>query len=163
MSLTLRSWATPLVAGSFALMAVTGTTMFFHVNSQMAKGLHEWAGWLLLAGGAAHLVLNRRALTTYFRRPAARIIIGAGLAVAAVTLLPIGPSDATDGPAAVLDKVAHAPVPVLAQLSLQTPDEVIADLVRAGFPDATGASTIAGLAGGDAGRQMGAMMAVLAD
>lgn len=163
MSLTLRQWATPLVAGSFILMAVTGTTLFFHVNSDLAKGLHEWAGWALLAGGVAHLVMNWRPFTTYLKRPLALGIIGVGLAITAVTLLPIGGGAAGAGPQAILARVAEAPVPVLAQLSGQSEGDVVADLVAAGFADATGTSTIAGLSGDDFGRQMGAMEAVFAD
>ena len=28
-----REWATPLTIGAFALMAATGTAMFFHLNN----------------------------------------------------------------------------------------------------------------------------------
>lgn len=162
MSIPLRSWATPLVVGAFGLMAVTGTTMFFHVNSALAKGLHEWAGWALLVGAAAHILLNWRALTTYFRRPLALGIMGLGLAVTGATLLPIGPSAEGGGPAAILSAVAAAPVPVLAELSHQTEAEVVADLVGAGFDNATPQSTITALSGSDFGRGMDAMEAVFA-
>ena len=160
MPLTLRQWATPLVAGSFVLMAVTGTTMFFHVNSLLAKGLHEWAGWALLAGGVAHLVMNWRAFTTYLKRPVALGIMGLGMVVTAATLLPVGGGAAGAGPQAILASVASAPVPVLAQLSGQSAGDVVADLVAAGFAAANETSTITGLAGDDFGRQMGAMEAV---
>lgn len=162
MSIPLRHWATPLVVGAFALMAVTGTTLFFHVNSGLAKGMHEWAGWALLAGAGAHLAVNWRALKVYFRRPLALAIMGSGLAITAATLLPVGPAAEVGGPAAVLSAVAAAPVPVLAQLSRQTEAEVVADLVAAGFADATAHSTITELAAGDFGRSIGAMEAVLA-
>jgi len=160
MSFPLRPWATPLVAGAFATMAVTGTTMFFHVETLLAKGLHEWLGWLLLGAGAAHLALNWRAFRCYLKRPLALAIMGAGVAAALATLLPVGPR--TGGPGAVIAAVAEAPVPVLAELAGRTEAAVIADLVAAGFATADARSTVAQLAGDDIGRQLGVLSAVIA-
>ncbi|EWS63204.1 hypothetical protein Y695_03563 [Hydrogenophaga sp. T4] len=40
-----RPWITPLVMGSFALSAVTGVLMFFHLDTGLNKAAHEcWAG-----------------------------------------------------------------------------------------------------------------------
>lgn len=87
---TLRKWATPLTVGSFLVMGVTGTLMFFHLNTMLGKVIHEWAGWLMLVGVGAHVVLNWRALTTYFKRPMAQWIMGVGAALTLATILPIG-------------------------------------------------------------------------
>ena len=59
----LRSWATSLVIAAFAMMAETGARMFFHAAPGRSKVLHEWAGWIFLAGGGAHLELNWRGVT----------------------------------------------------------------------------------------------------
>ncbi|WP_424939575.1 DUF4405 domain-containing protein [Aliiroseovarius sp. S253] len=87
---TLRKWATPLTVGSFLVMGVTGTLMFFHLNTMVGKVIHEWAGWLMLVGVGAHIVINWRALTIYFKRPLALWIMGVGAALTIATLLPIG-------------------------------------------------------------------------
>ncbi len=155
----LRTWATPLVAGSFALMAVSGVMMFFHLNSDLSKGLHEWAGFVLVAGAVAHLVQNWRAFAGYLRRPVARAIMGLGVAVTLVSLVPIG-GQGGDPFREVLARVGDAPLPVLASLTGQSVDMVKAELVAAGFADVTDASTIRVLAGADRGAQMGAMGAV---
>lgn len=156
---SLRSWATPLVAGSFALMSISGVLMFFHLNSALSKGLHGWAGFVLVAGGGAHLVQNWRAFTTYLRRPMAQVILGLGIVATAVSLLPGGESGG-DGVRTVLLRVGSAPVPVLAQLTGQSAGAVVAELTGAGFADVTETSTIQILAGDDMGAQLGAMAAV---
>lgn len=79
--MTPRSWATPLTVGAFPLISVTGILMFFHLETGLSKAAHEWLGWFLVAGVAAHLWLNGRAFTTYFKRPAAVAIMGAGALV----------------------------------------------------------------------------------
>ena len=86
---SLRSWATPLVIGSFLIMGVSGVLMFFHLNTTLMKGVHEWAGWALLLGVVAHVVLNWRAFSTYFKRPLAAGIMGLGAVVLAATFLPV--------------------------------------------------------------------------
>ncbi|WP_432447942.1 DUF4405 domain-containing protein [Aliiroseovarius marinus] len=86
----LRKWATPLVVGSFLLMGVTGILMFFHLETMLGKVVHEWAGWLMVIGVGAHVVLNWRPMTLYLKRPLARLIMGAGAALTVATLLPIG-------------------------------------------------------------------------
>ncbi len=157
---SLRSWATPLVVGAFGLMAVSGVLMFFHLNTDLSKGLHEWAGFVLLVGAGAHLVQNWRAFSTYLRRPAAQAIMGIGLAVTVLSVVPMGDAGGTDALRPVLASVGEAPVPVLASLTGQNADDVKAELTDAGFAGVTDASTIKALAGEDMGAQMGAMAAV---
>lgn len=160
--LSLRSWATPLVVGSFLLMGATGVAMFFHVETVLMKGLHEWAGWAMLAGGAAHLALNWRAFTTYVRRPLAGGIMGLGAVLLGVSLLPVvpegGPSSTIE---AMVETVGTAPVTVLAELTGQEVAAVVAELAQAGLPGAGPESTVAGLAGGDRGLQFAGLAAVL--
>ena len=73
--MTLRSWATPLVIATFAVSGVTGILMFLHADSGLNKLAHEWIGLAMVAAVLAHLVLNWRAFTTYFRRPLAQVIM----------------------------------------------------------------------------------------
>lgn len=161
--LSLRSWATPLVVGSFLLMGATGVAMFFHVETPLMKGLHEWAGWAMLAGGGAHLVLNWRGFTTYFRRPLAGGIMGVGVVLLGLSLLPLAPEG---GPSATIEAmigaVGTAPVTVLAELTGQEVAAVVAELAEAGLPGAGPDSTVAGLAGGDRDLQFAGLAAVLA-
>ena len=153
--LSLRSWATPLVVGSFLLMGATGVAMSFNMETPLMKGLHEWAGWAMLAAGGAHLVLNWRGVTTYIRRPLAGGIMGLGAVLLGLSLLPIaregGPSATIE---AMIGAVGAAPVTVLAELTGQE--------VAAGLPGAGPESTVAHLAAGDRELQFAGLAAVLA-
>lgn len=166
MSFPLRAWATPLIVGSFLVMGATGTLMFFHLNTGLSKGVHEWAGWVMLLGAGAHIVLNWRAFTTYFRRPLANAIMGAGALLLAVSVIPFG-SESSGGPDAairqVMGKLVDAPVSELAVLADSTPDAVIAKLVAAGYADASATATPKDLAGADMGAAITAIGTVFAD
>jgi len=162
-SFSLRAWATPLVVGSFLLMGATGVAMFFHVETGLMKGLHEWAGWALLVGAGAHLWLNWRAFSTYFRRPLALGIMSLGAVALAAGFLPLeaegGPGAAVE---AVLGAVEGAPVSVLAELSGQEVAAVVAELEAAGLSGAGPDSTVSDLAAGDRGLEFAALAAVFA-
>lgn len=133
--MTLRSWATPVTIGSFAIMAVTGTLMFFHLNTGLNKGVHEWAGLVMTGAVVAHLALNWRAFTVYFRRPAAVAIVAAGVAVLGVSFLPLG--GASGGPEAaqraMLGAMGRAPIERVAELAGRPADAVISDLQGRGY------------------------------
>lgn len=77
----LRIWATPLTIAAFIVMGATGVLMFLHLDSGLNKVVHEWAGWAMVIGVVAHVVLNWRAFSTYFRRPIARVMMAAGVVV----------------------------------------------------------------------------------
>ena len=66
----LRSWATPLTAGAFIVLATTGLLMFFHLDRGLNHFAHEWIGWILLLGVACHITANFSGFSkTYFRTP----------------------------------------------------------------------------------------------
>jgi hypothetical protein len=65
MNIPTREWATPLTAGTFLLMAVTGVLIFFHLDSGLNKAAHEWLGWAMIVGVAAHIVANLPAFKRY--------------------------------------------------------------------------------------------------
>jgi hypothetical protein len=86
MSVSMKSWATPLATATFIILAVTGTLMFFKVEAGFIKPVHEWLSWAMSAGVILHIIANWKSFTGYFLRKPARAIIGTGLLV---TLLAI--------------------------------------------------------------------------
>lgn len=62
----MRKWATPLTIGAFALSAISGMMMFFHLNSALVKIIHEWGSWSLVIGGLFHVVGSWQAFIGYF-------------------------------------------------------------------------------------------------
>jgi len=160
---TLRSWATPLIIGSFLLMGVSGTLMFFHAETTLMKVVHEWAGWLMLLGAGAHVVLNWRAFTTYFKRPAALGIMVVSAALLAFTFLPIGPAQNTgDLTRIAMGALSGGQIETLAELAGSDIDSVLAELGAAGF-EADATDTPNRLSGGDRFAQMEILTTIFAN
>lgn len=78
-----RTWLSPFVTVAFAVIAVTGVMLFFHIKNGPIMALHEWFGWLFVIAGSVHLLLNLRPLLAYLKQPAALISLGVGLALVA--------------------------------------------------------------------------------
>ena len=112
-----REWATPITIGAFGLLAVTGVLMFFHLDSGLNKTAHEWLGWVLLGGVAAHLAVNLPAFKRHLTAPRGRAVMAAFALVLGLSFVPLG--GASDGPPfkAPIQSLAAAPVPVLAQVA----------------------------------------------
>lgn len=156
----LRSWATPLTIGSFLVMGVTGTLMFFHLDTGLNKLAHEWAGWAMLVGVAAHLVLNWRAFSTYFKRPVASVFMAAGAVVLALSFWPV--SGAGNPMLSVLQAIAEADVATVVSLSGHDLDAGLERLADAGF-DAQADTAIHDLTGGERGQQMKVISALFSE
>lgn len=146
--MTLRSWATPVTIGSFVLIAVTGVLMFFHLNTPLNKAAHEWLGWFLLVGVGAHLWLNWRAFSTYFKRRGALAIMGVFAAVLLVSFAPISGGKAELPIRQMVESMTQAPLASVAVVAGKTPDAVLAALV-ATYPQANAEQSISDLTGGD--------------
>jgi len=146
-----REWATPLTIGSFALMAVTGLLMFFHLDSGLNKTAHEWLGWLMVAGVAAHAAANWLGFKRYFLSSrTGRTIMAVSLLVLAGSF--VSPPGAQEGggspPQLAIRAITQAPLSQLAPLSGRSVDQLQADLAAAGIsvqgPEATLASAVGG-------------------
>ena len=146
--MALRSWATPMVIGSFAIMAVTGILMFFHLDSGLNKTAHEWAGLVMVAATVAHVLMNWRAFAIYFKRPLAQVLIAGGVGVLGLSFMSFGNGAARPDLRALVGGMGAARIETLAQISGQTPDALIARLTTNGITGATAASTVNDLAGG---------------
>lgn len=157
----LRAWATPLIIGSFLVMAVTGGLLFFHLNSGLNKGLHEWAGMAMVAGGVAHVVLNWRAFTLYFRRPVAEAIMAAFAVLLGLSFLLPGSGGGVN-PGTMIQTLSAARIETLAELTGQDAGALTARLVAGGYADASPDQTVKTLAGGDMGQQAAILGTALA-
>lgn len=83
---SLKSWATPLATGTFIILAVTGTLMFFKIETGLIGPVHEWLSWALIAGVALHIAANWKSFTGYFSRKPALSIIGTGLLITLISV-----------------------------------------------------------------------------
>lgn len=62
-----KPWISPFVAVTYAVVAVSGILMLFHIRLQGVHSIHQWAGILFLIGGLIHILLNSRVLLSYFK------------------------------------------------------------------------------------------------
>lgn len=160
--MALRSWATPLTVGSFVLISVTGILMFFHLETGLGKVAHEWLGWVLVAGVAAHLWLNRRPFTTYFKRPAAMAIMGTGaLVLVASLLMPVGGAGSVPV-RQILGSLTTAPISTLAMLAGKEEASLLAALAAA-HPGVTADQSLTDLAGANPEAAVGLLATVYAE
>ena len=131
----LREWATPLTIGVFALMSVTGLLMFFHLDSGLNKVAHEWLGWAMVAGVAAHAVANWQAFKRHFLSSAVgRGVIGVSLLALACSFLPLsGGKGGASPPVMALRGVTKAPIASVAALAGRPVAQIREDLAKAGI------------------------------
>lgn len=155
-----REWVTPLVMGSFALLAVTGILMFFHADSGLNKLAHEWLSWLLVAAVLGHMVVNFGAVKRHFSATRTRVIAGAFVALLVASFVPLGGSGKPPF-AAPVDALARAPLPLLAQVAGQPVDQIRERLVAQGVSLDAATPTVADAVGGDLRRELRALNAVL--
>lgn len=155
-----RAWVTPLTAGVFGVMAVTGALLFFHIDVGLSKTAHEWLGWLLLAAVLGHGALNWMSLKRHLTssRPAQALLLAAGLTL--VGSLMAGSGEAPSPPGLLMRAVGQAPLASVAPLTGKPLAEVQADLVALGLPAADGQQTLQQLTGNDRQR-MGDAVRVL--
>jgi hypothetical protein len=148
-----RDWATPLTIGSFGLMAVTGTLMFFHLQSGLNKTAHEWLSWLMMAGVAAHASANWLGFKRYFLSSAqGRGILAASVLVIAGSFvsLPGGREGGGSSPQQLAIKaLTQSPLAQVAPLTGRSVDTLIADLAAAGIVVRSGEQSLAQAVGSD--------------
>lgn len=131
-----RDWATPLTIGTFGLMAVTGILMFFHLQRGLNKTAHEWLGWLMVAGVAAHASANWLG----FKRHLLSSTQGRGILAASVLVLagsfvslPGSGEDGASPPQLAIKAVTHAPLAQMAPLTGRPVEQLITELAAAGI------------------------------
>ena len=157
-----REWATPLTAGAFGLLAVTGVLMFFHLDTGLNKAAHEWLGWVLLAGVGLHLASNFMAFQRYLRMPRSRAVLAGFALLLGLSFLPLGGAGGEPPFVAPLATLAAAPLSVLAAVAGSSPDDMARRLAAAGLPGATASSSVLQLAGPDRKQQIRVLGQVLA-
>jgi len=115
----------------------------------MNKTAHEWLAWVLLVGVGGHLWLNRRALSTYFKRPLGVALMSAGAVVLVVSsVVPEVKGDKVPV-RQVLAALTTVPISTLAEVA-GTKDAVLLAALSASHPSARADQSLTELAGGDA-------------
>jgi hypothetical protein len=148
-----REWTTPITAGAFLLLAVTGVFMFFHAAPRLAKEAHEWLSWGFLAVVAVHLVVNFSAFKKYVLQRKGQLLLGVFILILLVCFSPLGGS--SEPPFAVpIRALAKAPLTVVAQVAESSPEQLIARLQKKGLVVQSAQQSVRELVGDDWHKQM---------
>lgn len=148
-----REWVTPITAGAFLLMAVTGVLIFFHADTGANKAVHEWLGWVLLAGAALHTAANFAGLKRHLATRRGQLVVGAFAAALLVSFASIGDNDEPPF-APPIRALSQVPLTTLAQVAQITPAHLREHLAKAGVQPTSDQQSLSDLVGTDAHRQM---------
>jgi len=127
-----RSWATPLTAGAFIVLAVTGVLMFFHLDRGLNHDAHEWLGWALLFGAGAHIYSNFPAFKRHLSGRIGKILVGCSIVILGLSFVSPGETENKKGPGWAPPVIAMARMPFkdLAQVARMTETELRARLME---------------------------------
>jgi hypothetical protein len=155
-----RSWVTPITAGAFLLSGVTGILIFFHMDTGANKFVHEWLGWLLLAGATLHVVVNYAGLKSHLATLRGQLLIGIFAVALLVSFIPVG--SGLDEPPFIppIRALSQTPLTTLAQVAQVTPDQLREKLSQAGFQSTSDQQTLSDLVGPDTRKQMHVMESI---
>ncbi len=130
----LRAWATPLTIGAFALSAITGIMVFFHLQIGLAKVLHEWFSWCLVIGGLFHVLGSRQPFVRHLSRPLGKAIVGVFAVLIILAFLPLGGGQQKGMPPQKLAGIlSNTPLANVAVVASHQPDELIKELASKGI------------------------------
>ena len=157
-----RQWVTPLMAGSFILMAVTGILIFFHLDSGLNKTAHEWLGWAMVIAAGLHIATNWFGFKNMFNNATGKVVIGLFVAVLALSFLDLGGAGGKGGGPVTSAKIlAQAPISQLALVSKIDEKTLLTRLQTAGLANATANASVKDLVGDDVGKQMSTLNSIL--
>ena len=143
-----RSWITPAVIGTFALSAVTGVLMFFHLDSGLNKAAHEWLSWVLLGAAGLHILMHVGPFKRHLSDGVGRWVVLAFLALLALSFIPIGPKKVHPFSGSV-QALARAPLPALAEVAGLSVDELRLQLRQQGLEASEASQNLQQLVGAD--------------
>lgn len=155
-----RNWATPLTIGAFLLMAVTGILMFFHLDIGLNKEAHEWLGWAMVLGVAAHVAANWSGFARHFQRTSTKAIVGLFALVLAGSFF-LGGEEGGSPARLAIQTLTQAPIDQVAALRGESSIALVTRLQAAGFTVKGPEQSLAAVAGQDREQLMKALNAAL--
>jgi hypothetical protein len=149
-----RNWVTPITAGSFLLVGVTGVLIFFHADSGANKFVHEWLSLVLLGGALLHTTANFAGLKMHLSKPLGRTLVGVFVVALALSFIPLGGGKGEPPFAAPVRALGESSLATLAQVAQVSPEQLRERLASAGVKATSDQQTLAELVGPDTHRQM---------
>ena len=123
--ISLRTWATPLTMGSFVLMSLSGVLMFFHWDTGLTAGAHQWFSWFFLLGVGAHVTANFRPFKNHLNSRWGRASVAAFAIVLVASVFSWGQITGSQLERPVVQALIDAPLSSLAGVTRTEPDALI--------------------------------------
>lgn len=141
-------FATPLTTALFAISAISGIALFFHLVPSAFHAMHEWLSLVLILPFALHLWRNWKPFTAYAKRATLWWTLAASLAVAAVFAAPALTGTGGGGNPAfrAVTLMTQAPLSDLAPLLKTTPEALLGALNDLGAEARSADQTLAAIA-----------------
>ena len=76
-----RAVITPLTTALFAVAAITGAMLFFHLDSGLVHTAHEWISLAFVLAALGHVLRNAKPILHYAKQKQALVAFGTGCAV----------------------------------------------------------------------------------
>jgi len=70
-----RVWISPVTTATFIVVSISGLFLIFHIHVGNMMAMHEWMGYVFIAIGVVHLLLNWKPFASYFRARSASIAV----------------------------------------------------------------------------------------
>jgi len=155
-----REWITPITAGAFLLSAMTGTLIFFHIDTGLNKLVHEWLSWVLLGSGALHATANFAGFKCHLGTPHGQLLMGVFALVLLLSFVPLGKKD-TPPFAAPIRASSQAPT-TLARVAQVSQEQLHERLTKAGLQPKSDQQSLSDLVGPDMRKQVQVLGMLLA-
>lgn len=156
-----KKWVTPLVTGSFLLVAITGILMFFHIDTGLNKVAHEWLGLIMVLGAVLHIVVNLKGFNQMFNNTVGKTIVGVFVLVLGLSFINLGGEGKEKPFMSSVEVLAKASVVDLAQVS-HIDKKVLLDRLKSnGVSITDDTQSIKDMVGDDTHKQMEVLNAIL--
>jgi hypothetical protein len=156
-------WATPLTAGAFIVLAVTGLLMFFHLDRGLNHLAHEWLGWLLIFGVLCHVTANFLGFKKHIRGNLGKAVIAAFLLILGLSFIQPEERKKPPGWAQPVKALAFMPLKELAFVAKMSVEEVRERLTDDGLNPVSDDQSIKDLVGHNLRQQVKALNAIFPD
>lgn len=157
-----REWATPITAGAFILLSITGMLMFFHLDSGLNKTAHEWLSWALITGVLLHVTANFSAFKKHLSNRKTQAIIGTFTLILLLSFLSLGGEEGDKKFAPPIRALANAPLTTVAMVAKITPEQLLERLEDdAGISADSDKQSVSELVGGDLRKQISVLTTLL--
>lgn len=142
----LQTYATPLVAAIFVIVAATGVLVFFHLGQNLLMGAHIWLGMAFVAASLLHVARHWKGVVHMAKQKRTHaLMILSGLALGAFMLNSAG-GEGGNPMKAMVGKTAQAPLVTLAPVLGVTPEILIKRLNAGGVAVADASMPLEALA-----------------